>query len=354
MADYINNRFRKASRPAPYDELANMVADDASAVMALLAQCPKYEKTPLSNDEGLARSLGFRAIYIKEERARMGLGSFKALGAAFVIAQDADRAGGDIKTALQGKTYVTASAGNHGLSVAAGARLFGAKAVIFLSETVPASFAARLREKGAEVKIAGDTYEASMAAAAKYAADEDAILLSDSTWQGYTTGARVMEGYLALADEIVEDLDDAPSHVFLQAGVGGLAGAMAARFRRAWGDAPKIIVVEPSRAAALYDAIVAGHVVTSAGDVSAMGRLDCKEASEIALAGLMRDADVFMLIDENDAEAAIEQLQTAGYPTSPSGAAGFAGLVCAAQDNSLALGKDSRVLVILSEGAVDD
>ena len=92
-------------------------------------------------------------------RGRMGLGSFKALGAAYVIAHEAQLG------SLEGRTYVTASAGNHGMSVAAGAKVFGAKSVIYLSETVPAVFADRLREKGAEVVIEGSDYEASMAGA---------------------------------------------------------------------------------------------------------------------------------------------------------------------------------------------
>ncbi len=144
---------------------------DASAVQALLAECPRHAETPMMTSTALAGRCGIGAVFVKDESHRMGLGSFKALGAAFAIADAASKARrGAWETALEGVTYVAASAGNHGLSVAAGARLFGARAVICLAETVPEAFANRLREKGADVVRAGETYEESMDAAETAAA----------------------------------------------------------------------------------------------------------------------------------------------------------------------------------------
>ena len=184
-------------------------------------------------------------------------------------------------------TYITASAGNHGLSVAAGASAFGAKAVVYLSHTVPEDFATRLTKIGATVVRAGENYEASMVAAQKAAADNDWVLLSDSSWDGYFDRPwRLMEGYTVMAAEIIHQIEHVPTHIYLQAGVGGLAGAMAACFRAAWGDAPMITVVEPAFAPALTNSIIEGKFVSTSGPVSDMGRLDCKEASLIALAGL--------------------------------------------------------------------
>ena len=162
---------------------------DAQAPLALLARCPHAGTTPLVDAPALAAACNVAAVHIKDERARMGLGSFKALGAAYVIACDA------ASGAARGTTYVTASAGNHGLSVAAGAAAFGARAVIFLANTVPEAFAERLRGIGADVMRAGADYEASMAAAVAYAEAESAELLSDSSWAGYATRPhRLMEG----------------------------------------------------------------------------------------------------------------------------------------------------------------
>ena len=115
-----------------------------------------------------------------------------------------------------------------------------------------------------------------------------------------------------------------PTHVLLQAGVGGMAAAVAAHARRIWGDTPIIIVVEPDAAPALIESVRAGEIVTTEGPVSAMGRLDCKTPSMIALAGLARDADLFVTISEAEAESAVERLAAQGIATTPSGAAGLA------------------------------
>jgi len=248
------------------------------------------------------------------------------------------------------KVYIAASAGNHGLSVAAGAKAFGAKAVIVLAETVPEGFAQRLRDKGAEVVRAGAIYEDSMAEAMRLAEVNGWTLLSDSSWPGYTdVPYRVMEGYTQMAAEAVDQMGESPSHVFLQAGVGGLAAAVAAYVRKAWGDGPRVIVVEPDAAPALIESIRAGALVATEGPVSTMGRLDCKEPSLIALAGLARDADVFMTISDAAADQAVAVLSAQGIATTPSGAAGVGGLLSGLAE--LQLTPEARVLTIVSEVA---
>ena len=334
----LKNPFRHNSseplcKDAPHPSI------DADSPLQLLSACPAYTQTPLHHRqlEGVAGEL-----FIKDERGRMGLGSFKALGAAYVIAHMAQQ------QELADTTFVTASAGNHGLSVAAGAKIFGAKSVIYLSLTVPEVFAEKLREKGAEVCREGADYEASMHAAAQIAEDKGWILLSDSSWPGYTElPQRLMEGYLVMAAETATQMDRPPTHIFLQAGVGGLAAACAAYFRSAWQDAPEIYVVEPEAAAALHDAIAAGKVVTASGPVSNMGRLDCKEASMIALNGLARDADGFILLSDTQVEQQMPVLAEYGLATTPSGGAGLV----AAMSGLVPLSDDSRILVILSEEA---
>jgi diaminopropionate ammonia-lyase len=337
----IDNPWRGEGLPEKVLTGAPWPSVDVGAVQALLGRCPAATETPLVSVTGFAPK-----VWAKDERGRMGLGSFKALGAAYVIAHEAAEVGAeDMGRALAGRTYVTASAGNHGMSVAAGARLFGARAVIYLAETVPESFAARLRVKGAEVVREGQEYEASMVAAGRAAMENGWTLLSDSSWPGYfDLPHRLMEGYLAMAEEATRQMPEAPTHILLQAGVGGLAGACAAWFRQVWGDAPRIIVVEPDRAPALFDSIRAGRPVETAGPVSNMGRLDCKVPSLIALKGLARDADAFVTITDQEAEAVLEGLAAQGLATTPSGAAGVAALT------GLTLGADARVLCILSEG----
>ena len=316
---------------------------DHQSVADLIQRCPEAAETPLHDVVSLANDLGVASVWIKDERNRMGLGSFKALGAAYVIAHDA-KAG-----RAKGRTYVTASAGNHGMSVAAGASAFGASAVVYIAESVPEVFADRLRGLGAQVVREGAIYEDSMAAALKAANDNGWDILSDTSWPGYYERPhRLMEGYLMLMREAIAQVPEVPTHIFLQAGVGGLAGSCAALARDAWGSVPTIVVIEPELAPALVASVKAGKFVTAEGSVSNMGRLDCKEPSLIALKGLARDADVFITLTEDEGTAGADLAQAHGYSSSTSGAAGLAGLITTQQ--ALAIGGEARVLCILSEG----
>jgi len=359
------NPLKGAGLPPDAEIAGGDIETSPKAANALIASCPRAGTTPLVLADALAGRLGVETLYVKDERGRMGLGSFKALGAAHAIAKAAWRRiveTGEAEayaTALAGETYVCASAGNHGLSVAAGAHVFGAQAVIYLADAVPEDFAGRLRAKGARVVRAGDTYEGSMAAAAQAARDNGWKLLSDSSWPGYTELPRdVMEGYLVMGDEAARQIDrldtDAPTHVFLQAGVGGLAAAGAATVRRSWGPEPVIVVVEPDAAPALLESVRAGKPVTTTGPVSTMGRLDCKDPSHLALKYLAREADVFMTVTDAQAQETVDLLAEHDLATSPSGGAGIAGLHHIGDAaGSLGLDETSRVLSIVSEGPVD-
>jgi diaminopropionate ammonia-lyase len=320
---------------------------DSAAVQALLARCPNAAETEMLQAPNIAQDLNIAQLSVKDERTRMGLGSFKALGAAYVIAHSAIVKG----EAQSAKTYVTASAGNHGLSVAAGAKAFGAASVIFLSQSVPEAFAKRLIAHGATVERAGKTYEQSMIAAQAAAKDNGWILLSDSSWPGYSDlSHRLMEGYTVFMAEAERQIS-APSHIFLQAGVGGLAGAAAAMARKTWGEAPVIVVVEPCHAPALHSCIQAGDFIAATGPGSAMGRLDCLEASLIALKGLAKDADVFALISEEEGQAGANYAAAHQMESTASGAAGLAGFLASpAHRAALKIDANSHVLVILSEG----
>jgi len=339
----------------PQDNGVDKVSTDVEAVRKLLELCPKASRTPLASSIALAEKARVKNVWFKDERQRMGLGSFKALGAAYVIANHASKIvlennnADDWKKALNGKCYVTASAGNHGLSLAAGARLFGAKAVIYLSKNVPSSFADKIKSYDAEVIIAGNNYEESMDGAKKAATDNNWILLSDVTWDGYDAGLKVMEGYLVAAAEAYEDCPEPPTHIFLQAGVGGFPAAMAAQARRHFGNEPKIIIVEPTKAPVLLESIQAGKGVEVQGGISIMGRLDCKVPSTLALSSLARTCTHFMTITDDDAEECMKELENEGLETSPSGGAGYAGLIDAKNYNESGLTEDSNVMLFLTE-----
>ncbi|UOM32594.1 diaminopropionate ammonia-lyase [Acuticoccus sp. I52.16.1] len=330
----------------------------ADRPLALLGQCPAYAPTPLRRMDGLGAEAGAGVLFVKDESTRMGLGSFKALGGAFAVARmicDAagteDLAGPRARAVASGMTFITASAGNHGLSVAAGAGRFGARSVIVLAATVPESFAARIRAKGAGILRVDGDYEASVAVARREAERRGWLLLADGSWQGYVDRpALVMEGYTVLAEECraaFAAIEVWPSHIVLQAGVGGLAAAVATHARLNWQGAPAITVVEPEAAPCLRASVAAGRLTPVSGPHSDMGRLDCKDASLIAFEALRRDADAFVTVGDAAAAEAAADFARHGIRTTPSGAAGLAAL------KALDLPADARVLLIASEGPED-
>ncbi len=291
---------------------------DPTRPLALLQHCPAHGVTPLHHHDGLM---------LKTESARMGLGAFKALGGVYAVAQ---LLGGDLATlasgeAGRGTTFVCASAGNHGLSVAAGARLFGAQARIHLSAQVAESFANRLRAKGAEVVRSGHDYEASVAAAIADAEATGALHLADGSWPGYTEPPRlVMEGYTIIARELMDQVTTYPERVYVQAGVGGLAAAMAETIRADWPQQPDIIIVEPEFAPCLKASAEAGRIIEVEGPVSQMGRLDCKVPSMLAFDVLARADVTYTTVSEDEAAAAVRHAMDLGHATTTSGAAGLA------------------------------
>lgn len=318
-----------------------------------------YRETPL-----VTWHSGQHRIWVKDETARMGLGAFKAIGGTYAVARLlAEHVGLGQATAAQlrdhmqtysGDTpcFVCASAGNHGIAVATGAAIFGVPCRIHLSHTVPEAFASRLEAIGAQVVRSGAVYEESIAAAIADAEATGAIHLADGSWPGYTEPPRlVMEGYTVMAEEmreVFEAQNSWPSHVYLQAGVGGMAAAVAAMIRSNWRVQPEIIVVEPEAAPCLRDSAAAGEMVTVTGPVSNMGRLDCKVPSMLAFGILLQAADRYMTISDEQAEAAAAHARASGLASTPSGAAGLAALLA---DPSVLADPSATPLVILSEGA---
>lgn len=336
--------------------------DFARALYFFQAQ-ENYSVSPLHVLEGPDGLI----VYAKDETQRMGLGAFKALGAPYAVARILEEAWhkktGETPTPAQmteagirdfaaAHTFVCASAGNHGMGVAAGARVMGAKARIHLAKTVPAGFADRLKALGAEVVRSGDVYEESVAAAIADADRTGATLLADGTWPGYTDIPKlVMEGYCVIAEELRAQFEASgrwPTHVYLQAGVGGLAAAMAHMIRLNWAEQPELIVVEPDAAACLKASHLAGEPTRGEGPESNMGRLDCKEPSIVAWAALERCGVSYATLSEAEGEAAARAVAEIGIATTPSGAAGY-GALCK-HVNDLPNGKDIRPLVIISEG----
>jgi diaminopropionate ammonia-lyase len=365
----------------PRDKLMTALSlDGRKRAESLLHACPAHTPTPLHSLPVLAQRTGVGSIFIKDEGQRLGLKSFKALGGAYAVMrlmlEEAQRQYGmeidprglqspKVRAVARSMTVACATDGNHGRSVAAGARLTGCACVIFVHGGVSDERVAAIAAFGAHVVRVDGSYDDSVTEAARQAETNGWIVVSDTSWEGYEDiPLTVMQGYTIMAGEAFDAMPQAPTHIFVQAGVGGVAAAVAAHARARYGAAfPKIIVVEPERADCLFASAVAGKLTKTDGhEPTVMGMLECHEPSPIAWEILSRLAAGFVTLPE---QAAIDAMRILAQPgdgdpaivSGESGCAGLAGLIAAAGDMQarLALGLDgqSRVLLINSEGATD-
>ncbi|WP_029007783.1 diaminopropionate ammonia-lyase [Azospirillum halopraeferens] len=327
-----------------------------------IASWPGYAPTPLVALPGLAAAAGVADIRYKDESGRFGLGSFKALGGAYAVLRllrsRPDRHPAEI-------TVCCATDGNHGRSVAWGARQFGCRCVIFIHATVSEGRRAAIAAYGAEVIRTAGTYDDSVRAAAEAAARNGWHVVSDTSYDGYRDIPRdVMQGYTVMAEEALEQIPAPPTHVFVQGGVGGLAAAVCAQLWQRYGARrPVFVVAEPDRADCLFRSAAAGRRVAVPGDLNTlMAGLACGEVSELAWEILEPAAPFFTAIPD-DAAVAVMRLLADGVDGDPplvageSAVAGLAVALAAAQDPparaKLGLGPDARVLVFGTEGATD-
>jgi diaminopropionate ammonia-lyase len=233
--------------------------------------------------------------------------------------------------------------------------------VIFVYDGVPEDQIAAIARHGADIVHVAGVYEAAVAECRARAAKEGWTIVSDTSWPGYDDiPARVMQGYTAMAAEAFDQMPAAPTHVLLQAGVGGMAAAVAAHAEmRFKAGRPRIVVVEPHTAACLMASARAGCLTDSPlGERTIMGRLECSVPSPIAWEILGGLAEAFVAVTDVTASRAVRWLAARGIETSPSGAAGVAGLLALLEHPSavasLGLGRDSRVLAFVTEAATAD
>ena len=266
---------------------------------------------------------------------------------------------------VSGITVCCATDGNHGRSVAWGAQNFGCRCVIFIHATVSEARRDAIAHYGAEVRRCAGNYDDSVREAQATATREGWFVVSDTSYEGYMEIPKdVMQGYELMAAEAYDQLDTAPSHIFLQTGVGGMAAAVTAQAKRRWGaDRPVIVLADPDRAACWLDSISAGAPRAVEGDLDTlMAGLACGEVSALAWIILRDHADAVMAVPDEAATDLMRRLAepTAGDPpvvAGESAVAGLAGLVAAFADPEaralLALDESSRVLVFGTEGDTD-
>ena len=363
-SNYVVNTLRD---PSAHGDFVEFLSDDAcSSAYSAISQWDGYEPTDLVSLTDVAADANVAQVWFKDESSRFGLGSFKALGGSYAVsmlAAEYERSHGS----LDGFSVATATDGNHGRSVAWGAQRLGLECHIFIHAHVSQVRADAMAALGAHIHRVDGNYDDSLVACEQMAAENHWQIVSDTSWEGYeSVPLHVMAGYAVMAREIVAQLDGSiPTHCFIPAGCGGLAGAMTAYFWRTWGEQlPRIVIVESGMSDCVFQSIsnqnlTMMHIV----DETVMAGLSCGEVSRVVWPVLRQGVSHVVTIPD---EGVVPMMRWLAKPTDarrPSieggecSAASVIALMAAAADNALAtsLGLDSNstVLLIGTEGATD-
>ncbi|MEJ8475977.1 diaminopropionate ammonia-lyase [Roseibium algae] len=369
---------RDASREAYGAEQAAILNDDAFAKACdTICGWSGYEPTPLVALSGLAEEAGVAQLLYKDEASRFGLGSFKALGGAYAVWQVLCRTAADkgispsdtsaFADHAATMTVACATDGNHGRSVAWGARTFGCSCAIFIHEGVSVGRKTAMKSFGATVTRCKGNYDDSIREAQSHADQNGWIIVSDTSYEGYTEIPKdVMQGYELMVHEAMEQLQDqqAPTHVFLQTGVGGMAAAVVAYLWRRYGDKrPVVVLADPLNSACWLETFRNGQPTAVHGDLDTlMAGLACGEISDLAWSILKTSADAVVGLDDQSAIEGMRLLAdgTYGDPKLVAGESAVAGLMAllalndgAEERTAIGLDSSSRVLVFGTEGATD-
>jgi len=328
---------------------------------------PGYEPTPLVEAPGLAAELGVSRLWCKDESARLGLPSFKILGASWAVYQLlCEKLGGEptwadldelraAVAALGPLSLVAATDGNHGRAVARMAKLLGLGAHVLVPAGTAAARIEGIESEGARVDVVDGTYDDAVAASAALA-DDHTLVVSDTSWEGYTeVPSWVIEGYATIFAEVDEALAavdaPAPDVVVVPMGVGALTAAVVAYYS----THSTVVAVEPLDAACgLASAAAGGPTEVPGPHESIMAGLNCGNVSVIAWPAVAAGVDVFVAVPDADAEQAMRDLDAIGLEAGETGGAALAGLraiTTSAEWRAVVAGKD--VLVLCTEGATD-
>jgi diaminopropionate ammonia-lyase len=366
-----------------------MSTDEVKKARAFHESFPQYTKTPLTSLPHMAAYLGLKEVYVKDESYRFGLNAFKVLGGSFSMAKYiAKEMGKDVSelpySVLTSEallkefgqaTFFTATDGNHGRGVAWAASKLNQKAVVHMPKGTTQTRLQNIKKLGAQVDIQELNYDDCVRLAAKEAAaTKRGVIVQDTAWDGYEEiPSWIMQGYGTMAMEAGEQLKEQgcerPTHIFVQAGVGSLAGAVVGYFSNLYKDnPPTFVVVEAQAAACLYKGAVAGdgkpRIVD--GDMQTiMAGLACGEPNTISWDILKNHVKVFLAAPDWVAAQGMRMLAAPVKGDVPitsgeSGAAPFGALTVLMTDpdyadlrKEIGLTADSRVLLFSTEGDTD-
>ncbi|WP_308856103.1 diaminopropionate ammonia-lyase [uncultured Oscillibacter sp.] len=370
-------------------QLDVMSTENVAKARAFHRSFPQYSITPLAKLDGMASELGLGGVYVKDESYRFGLNAFKVLGGSFAmgryIAQQMGRDVGEMtyeyltspafREEFGQATFFTATDGNHGRGVAWAANKLGQKAVVHMPKGSSQSRFDNIAKEGAKVTIEEVNYDDCVRIAAAEAAEtEHGVVVQDTAWEGYEEiPAWIMQGYGTMANEAADQLRQVsvnrPTHVFVQAGVGSLAGAVVGYFTNLYpNDPPKFVVMEARAADCLYQGAVAGdgdpRIV--GGDLQTiMAGLACGEPNIISWDILRNHVSAFVSCPDWVSAKGMRMLSAPvkGDPrviSGESGAVGMGLLSTIMQDEDykelreyLELDQSSQVLMFSTEGDTD-
>jgi len=353
-SEFIKNKNFSFDKNKILDSLSKKDIDDA---YLSISGWEGYSPTPLIELNKLSKELNINKIFYKDESKRFGLKSFKALGGAYAV-EKVSNGNKDIIVA-------TATAGNHGRSVAWGARRLGLKCKIFISEFVSEARGQAMAELGADVVKVKGNYEKSLIECIKQSTDNNWQIVQDVAWKDYMIVPKyTMAGYTVMMKEIVDQINQNKiSHIILQAGVGGMAGAMVAGIARYLDYVPITLVVEPDSAACVLASIKTGKIEKI--DIkreSLMGGMSCGEVSLVPWKILKNSVKYCISLPDDDIAKTMRLLGNSSFSDQPiiageNSAPGVISLIASCEDQNikqnLKLDQNSNVLVIGCEGDTD-
>ncbi|MGP3777539.1 diaminopropionate ammonia-lyase [Halanaerobium saccharolyticum] len=347
----------------------------------------EYRATPLTSLKHLAEYLGIKNIYVKDESYRFNLNSFKVLGGTYAIAKSlAEKLDRDVenlnfemlkskeaKEELGDITFITATDGNHGKGIAWAANHLGHQAVIYLPDGSAQKRVDAIREVGGKAIVTNLNYDDTVAYAIKKAEENNWHLVQDTAWEGYEKiPTWIMQGYTTMAEEIKLQLElegiEEPTHMFLQAGVGSMAGSILGYYINQFDNYPITTIIEPNEAACVFNSAAHsdGKTHKVEGDLKTdMAGLACGEANPLAWEILRDYAHMFISCNDYVSSRGMRILANpiADDKQIISGESGSVGLGLLSLlmekenlrslKNELQLDENSIVLIFNTEGATD-